>query len=209
MIISASDQSILSLPVSPRNESIPQSIPRFTVGRSHFCQFLRVFHWYMVWFGGTRLEWSLVQQLHIAPIKPEFAQAVSSSWARLCSKIAHFVRGGEFYNASNCCTIPWYVCWTISLLRCCTALLLHCCTIALLHRCTVAPLHHCTVAPLHRCTIAPLHCTVALLHSIAVVLLHWRTVALLHCCTIALLHYCTVAPLHCCTVAQLHRCTVA
>ena len=29
---SARSQSILSLPVSPRNESIPQSVPRFTVG---------------------------------------------------------------------------------------------------------------------------------------------------------------------------------
>ena len=33
MVISAWDQSILSLPVSPRNESIPQSAPHFTVVR--------------------------------------------------------------------------------------------------------------------------------------------------------------------------------
>ena len=33
VVILAWDQSILSLPVSPRNESIPQSVPRFTVGQ--------------------------------------------------------------------------------------------------------------------------------------------------------------------------------
>ena len=41
VVILAWDQSILSLPVSPRNESIPQSVPHFTVGQ---------FAWSCRWF---------------------------------------------------------------------------------------------------------------------------------------------------------------
>ena len=41
VVISAWDQSVLSLPVSPRNESIPQSVLRFTVGRFSLYNFTR------------------------------------------------------------------------------------------------------------------------------------------------------------------------
>ena len=50
VVILASDQSILSLPVSPRNESIPQSIPRFTVGRFYAGQLSQVICFTKEWF---------------------------------------------------------------------------------------------------------------------------------------------------------------
>ena len=89
-------------------------------------------------FGGTRLDLSLVQQLHVAPRQFVCAQALLSSWARfrsICKKLhILFIEHREGQGLQP--------------------LLLHCYTVALLNRCTVALLHRCTVLLLHRCTVA-------------------------------------------------------